>query len=146
VAKKGGKAKTAGIVLGGIALAGIIAWQLFKGPPPEKYKCIPGDLPYPEYLEDAGSVLYNILSGVAIPMYGKTDRSDAFAFVAEMDENAIRCLNNYWIKNLDSECSLYTWIEDEIVFEFSLEQDNKNLALGALLAAGINPEKGDCWF
>lgn len=131
------------LAIGAIAYG---AYSIWKGPPPKHYPCDEGDVNPAFSIPDVAAEIYVILSGADLPEVGHTERSELFTRIGDLRDNTLRCLSNYWLNNFDTECSLYTWIEDEVVIPWSEEDYAQEYALERLLEAGVEPSAGDCIF
>lgn len=84
----------------------------------------------------AGEV-HTVMSGINAPMYGSTARSQAWFKLAAIDEESKKWLHNYWIDEIDPEESLYSWINSQVVFYGSEEEEIRDFLLSQLIAADL---------
>jgi len=129
----------AGIGIGYIAYK-IISREIKD--PPSKVKCNLKAIE-PEMIEDLAdlvSELYNSMRGTNIPMTGTTDRATAWKQLADystQNDQALCFMHNYWIKKIDEEESLHSWITDQVVLPWSLEEQERDRAILSLANAGL---------
>lgn len=88
--------------------------------------------------------LYQVMEGIAGEFggtpsgYGSGNpREEAWLKVDQLGLDRARALHNYWLDKIDSEDTLYRWIEGEIPAPFSSEDYQKERTLKNLMNWGI---------
>lgn len=128
------------VILGTYGLYRLIKEDIVDSP--DRVNCntmsIPGDMR--EDLSDLASDLYGAMRGTNVPLTGSTDRSNAWKQLADyedLNDQALCFIHNYWIKKVDEEESLLSWIEAQIVLPWSQEDVQRDRAIKSLKRAGL---------
>ncbi len=80
------------------------------------------------------------MAGTNIPWPTASDRSRAWAKVAEMEpyhQDFTRFLHNYWIENIDEATGIYDWIYSQQTIIGTPEATERNNALRQLIKSGV---------
>lgn len=86
---------------------------------------------------DLARQLHTAMSGGAIIQPGQTDRSVLWEKLSQQGNDRLRWLHNYWLDNIDSEHTIFRWIDREMVLEYTEEHDRWKQAKERLTRAGV---------
>lgn len=149
-------AVTAGVyIVGGVLLYGAISSLIPKGYPAGSTRKVKFDKDATQYLlmpigggkyekipdefhpADLTDRLYTAMVDWDWMSPGETDRSKVWNELAAQGKERLKWIHNYWLDHHDSEDTLYRWIDQEVVLEYTDEAEAWRLAKDRLENAGV---------
>jgi len=131
----------AALVTAAVAGGAYLFYQAYKsGKKPDHLKYDASKVPESirPTLHDLATELFSVMSGYNLPSLITSVRSNAWYKISTLEgyPDMVKYLHNYWIDNIDSEESLFSWVNSQVTVGFTIEEENQDLALAVLQMAG----------